>query len=302
MKILIVTGGSSSERKISLISAKNVKEALEKIGHSVSLFDLKKGLASLKKIVKNFDVVFPVLHGEEGEGGSLQQNLSKLKVPYVGGDPKGFREGWFKVSFKKWCEKNNITSSPWKKIKNVKDVLKFGFPSVLKSTNGGSSKEVVILKSEEDLKSTFTKNLLESRDELFVERFLPGVEITVAVLNDKALPIIEIIPPKGAWFDYKNKYSGGTKEIPNAPSVSGSIQKQAQEVAEQIHKKLRLGQYCRIDFIISDGKPYVLEINTIPGLTSESLFPKAAKAVRISFPELMDRLVKLAYGSKISKA
>lgn len=300
MKVLIITGGSFSERKISLMSANNVKEALEEIGYSVKLFDLKKGFGELKKIAKNFDVVFPVLHGEEGEGGSLQKFLSELKVPFVGGDPKGFKQGWYKIPFKKWCKLNRIPTAPWRIIpprhsepqaKNL--ILKFGFPSVLKSSSGGSSREVVILNSEDDLSSSAVKKLINSGYELFVERFLNGVEITVAVLNNKALPAIEIIPPAGGWFDWKNKYSGATKEIPNAPSVSQSLQKRAQEIAEKIHQKLNLGQYCRIDFIISNGKPYVLEVNTIPGLTSESLLPKAAAAMGISFPKLLDKIIKL---------
>ena len=221
----------------------------------------------------------------------------EIKIPFVGGDHKGFKQGWYKIPFKKWANKNNILTSDWKIIKSKEDILKFTFPSVLKSTSGGSSKEVVILKKQGDLKFSLAKKLLESNYELFIERFLPGIEVTVAILNSKALPVIEIIPPKGGWFDFKNKYSGETKEIINAPSVPKDLQKIAQKIAEVIHKKLNLGHYSRIDFIISDDKPYVLEINTIPGLTAESLFPKAAKAVGISFPDLMDKMIKLTLKS-----
>lgn len=299
MKVLIVTGGNTSERQISLLSAKNVKEVLEEKNYKVSLFDLKKGFAKLKKTAKNYDVAFPVLHGEEGEGGSLQQFLLKLKVPFVGGDPEGFRKSWYKIPFKKWADENNILTANWKLVKNhglagKKGILKFGFPSVLKSSNGGSSREVVILKSEGDLKNNITKKLLNSKEKLFVERFLPGIEVTVAMLGNTSLPVLEIVPPKGGWFNYKNKYSGATEEIPNAPSVDIKFQKEVQQIASYIHKSFNLGNISRIDFIISDGKPYVLEVNTIPGLTSKSLFPKAAKAVGISFPDLLDKLVKSA--------
>lgn len=295
MKVLIITGGTSSERKISLMSAHNVKGALEEEGHKVKLFDFKKGLTVLKKKVYDFDVVFPVLHGEEGEGGSLQAFLSKLKVRFVGGDSKGFRMGWFKIPFKKWSQKNNILTSDWKKIKNEQDLLSFGFPSVLKASNGGSSKEVVILKTKEDLKNPQTKKLLNSKLDLFVEKFLPGIEVTVGILENSPLPVVEIVPPKGGWFNYRNKYSGATKEITNAPSVNQDLQKLTQKIAATIHQKLKIGHYSRIDFIISGNKPYVLEINTIPGLTAESLLPKAARAIGISFPKLMDKLVNLAY-------
>lgn len=301
MKIIIITGGTTSERNISLISAKFVKKGLEESGHKVMLYDLKKGRIT-KNLVKDFDVVFPVLHGEEGEGGDLQKRLSMLKIPFVGGDWKGFKIGWHKIPFKKFCEQENIATAKWTEVKGKNDVIKFGFPSVLKSSNGGSSKEVIILKSAKDIESKSCQNLLKSNLPLFVEQFIPGIEVTVGILDSQALPVLEIIPPNGGWFDYKNKYNGETKEIPNAPSLSPELKKLVQKIALQIHQKLDLGQYSRIDFIVSNScghpkgvklTPYVLEVNTIPGLTSQSLFPKAAQAAGISFPELLDKLVKV---------
>lgn len=300
MKILVVTGGTTSERRISLMSAKQVKKGLEESDHQVKLFDLKKGAEKLKELIKNFDVVFPVLHGEEGEGGDLQKLLSLSGKPFVGGNPKGFKEGWYKLPFKKFCQANNILTSPWKTVKTPADISKFGFPSVLKSSSGGSSKEVVILKSATDLKTLLCQKLLKSRLPLFVEKYLPGIEVTVGILANKALPVVEIIPPAGKWFDYQNKYSGATQEIPHAPSLNEEMKKLIQKVALQIHQKLNLGPYSRIDFIISDQEAYVLEINTIPGLTSQSLFPKAAAAAGLTFPKLLDKMIKLAYANKVS--
>lgn len=306
MKALIITGGTSSERRISFMSAKQVKKGLEEVGHKVKLFDLKKGYQQLKKEALDFDVIFPVIHGEEGEGGSLQKFLSSLKVPFVGGDPKGFKKGWYKIPFKKFCEANNILTSPWKRVKHKGDLIRFGFPSVLKSSSGGSSLEVVILKSEADLKNRLLYKLLKSNQPLFVEKYLPGTEITVAILQNRALPVVEIIPTTG-WFDYHSKYSPETKEIPFAPSVAPNIQRLTQKIALKIHQTLKLGPYSRIDFIVSDGKPYVLEVNTIPGLTASSLFPKAAQAAGISFPKLLDKMIRVALGNdpilaKVAKA
>lgn len=301
MKVLLITGGTSSERRISLMSAKQVKEGLKEEGVQVELFDFKKGYSALKKLLTEFDVFFPVLHGREGEGGELQKFLAESKKPYVGGDPKGFREGWFKIPFKRFCEKNKIASSPWKVVKNLGEIKEFGFPAVLKSSSGGSSKEVVILKSSKDLGGKAFWGLLNSGFDLFVEKYLPGIEVTVGILDNQALPVIEIVPPKGSWFNYKNKYSGQTKEIPNAPSLDETTKKLVQRVTLQIHQKLNLGPYSRIDFIVSDKKAYVLEVNTIPGLTSQSLFPKAAQAAGISFPKLLDKIIKLAYENKVSK-
>lgn len=301
MKILIVTGGNTSERRISLLSAKQVKEGLKQAGFSAKLFDLKNGYEELKKLAKNFDVVFPVLHGEEGEGGELQKFLYGLKKPYVGGDYKGLKVGWYKIPFKKFCNENKILTSDWKIVKDKEDIKKFSFPSVLKASSGGSSKEVIILQSDKDLNQGALKRLLQTKAPLLIERFLPGIEVTVAILQNKPLPVLEIVPPKGGWFDYKNKYSGQTREIPFAPSVDKKMQRKVQKIALKIHKALRLGQISRTDFIIYQGKPYALEVNTIPGLTSGSLLPKAAKAAGISFPKLLEKCVNLAYESKISK-
>jgi len=303
MNILLITGGLSSERSVSLISAKEVKEALEENLHKVKIFNIKHGTDEMLKLIKNCDLVFPVLHGEEGEGGGLQKFLQKSDKPYVGGDPVGLKTGWYKIPFKEFCDKNNIPTAPWEKIKNIQDVIDCGLPCVAKSTNGGSSKEVAILKTKEDLKQKIFLNLFKLNQPLYVEKFLPGIEITVGILGNEALPVVEIVPPGGSWFNFKNKYSGETKEIVDTPNLTPKIKKQAQKIALKIHQTLNLGPYSRIDFIISkqpshsssgEVKPYVLEVNIIPGMTPNSLFPKAAKAAGYPFPQLIKKLVDLS--------
>ncbi|MFA5933353.1 MAG: ATP-grasp domain-containing protein [Microgenomates group bacterium] len=294
MNILLITGGLSSERSVSLISASEVKKALEKNNHHVQMFDIKNSAKKLSELINNCDVVFPVLHGEDGEGGELQKFLLKSGKPYVGGDPKGLKLGWYKIPFKEFCDKNNIPTASWKKIKTIQDVIDFGLPCVAKSTNGGSSKEVAILKNSIDLKKKIFLNLFKLNQSLYTERFLPGTEITVGILGDKALPVVEIIPPEGSWFDFKNKYSGKTKEIVDTPNLSAKIKKQSQEIALKIHQTLNLGQYSRIDFIVVNDIPYVLEVNIIPGMTPNSLFPKAALAAGFTFPKLIQKLVELS--------
>lgn len=289
MKVLIITGGHDSERTISLISANSVKEALESKNYTVKLFDFNQGLKELEKVLPKFDVVFPVMHGEEGEGGKLQKLLKNKKIKYVGGDPTGFKMGWYKIPFKKFCDKERIITAEWKIIKDKEDILEFGFPSVVKSSSGGSSKEVVILRSKLDLYKV--NKLLKNSSGVYIEKFIDGIEVTVGILNNTALPVLEIIPPKESWFDYRNKYSGETKEIPFAPSISKSIQKKTQQIALTIHRQLNLGSYSRIDFILSNDIPICLEVNTIPGLTPQSLFPKAALAAGISFPDLVEKLI-----------
>lgn len=295
MKILLITGGDSSEREVSLTSAKNVEKALTENGHDVKLYDLNQGYDPLVEISKEFEVLFPVLHGEEGEGGKLHKFLNELKKPVVGTkNYQGLEAAWYKISFKEYCDENEIPSADWKEVKTKKDIVEFGFPCVLKASNGGSSREVVILKSESDLELELAKQLLGKEKDLFVERYLVGIEATVGILNGKALPVVEIVPPEGEWFSYENKYTPRTQEIPFAPSIDQRIQRQIQEISVKVHNHFNLGSYSRMDFIILNNNPYMLEVNTIPGLTSESLLPKAAKAAGISFNEFLEELVKKA--------
>lgn len=300
MNILLITGGNSSERSVSLISAKEVKKALEANKQNVKIFDIKHGTKEMIKLIKNCDLVFPVIHGEEGEGGDLQKILLNRGKPFVGGHHLGFKKGWYKIPFKKFCDKEKILTAPWKIVKRESDVIKFGFPCVLKGSSGGSSKEVVILNSFEQLKTKPSQGLIHSTEPVFAERFLKGVEVTVGILGDNTLPVMEIMPPQGEWFDFKNKYSGKTQELPHAPSLDKKTRENIQNIALQMHKSLNLGHYSRIDFIVSENLANALEINTIPGLTPTSLFPKAAQAAGINFVELTQKLVDLALKHPIS--
>lgn len=294
MKVLLITGGNSSERPVSLNSAKNVKKALTSNGHKVKVYDLKKGYETLKELAKGYDILFPVLHGEEGEGGRLHKFLSKLKKPIVGTrNYKGLTAIWYKIKFKKYCNNAGISTSTWRLIKTEKDILNFGFPCVVKTSSGGSSLEVFILKTKSEL--TKNKKRIFSHHDLFAERYIKGTEITVGVLNNEALSVLEIISPNNGWFSYKNKYSSLTKEIPDAPSVDEKTKKLAKKIALSIHKNFNLGIYSRTDFIVSkDGTLYALEINTIPGLTSGSLIPKEAAVKGLSFNEFIETLITSA--------
>jgi len=295
MNILVVTGGLSSERKISLMSARNVALGLKQKGYKVKLYDLKQGYENIRFLVKEFDVIFPVLHGEEGEGGRLHKYLVKFNKPIVGtSNFEGLHKAWDKVSFKKFCDKNSILTPRWKIVKNQAHVRKFGFPVVLKSSSGGSSREVLIVKSEKDFKHNLLKRLLKPDISVFAERFIQGTEVTVGIMENRALPIIKIVPPKGEWFSYKNKYLSETKEIVDPSDISQVTKCKLQKIALDIHRKFKLGSYSRIDFILEKGKPYVLEVNTIPGLTKESLLPKMAKAEGIEFKDFVNLLVKIA--------
>jgi D-alanine-D-alanine ligase len=295
MRILILSGGNSSERTVSLTSARTVKKALQENGHKVKLYDLRQGYQNIISEAKNFDVLFPVLHGEEGEAGPLHKFLVKIGKPIVGTrNYKGLSEAWNKIPFKKYCDKNGIKTPGWAIVKNKDDVIKFGFPCVLKASNGGSSREVVILKTAKDMQNGDFKKLVKLDMPLFVEKYFKGIEVTVGILDGKVLPFIEIVPPKNSWFSYENKYDGSTQEIPFAPSVPKTRQQKIAKIFLKIQNHFNLGTYFRTDFIVAGGIPYVLDVNTIPGLTPGSLFPKQALAAGLSFPQMLEKLINCA--------
>ena len=290
MKVVVLTGGVSNEREVSLISAKNVEEALKRLGYETEIFDIKDGLENLQ--VSKDDVVFPVVHGKEGEGGDLQKKLEKREIKFVGSGSKALKKGWEKIPFKKFCDSEGIITPKWQVIKDQNEIS-ISMPIVVKPSDSGSSIDIFFAHTESDLTEIPFKDLFEKYKELIIEEFIQGVEVTCGVLGDMALPVLEIVPPEGGSFDYENKYNGKTKEIPFAPSLPEEIQKEVQKISLEIHQKLGCKDISRSDFLVKDGTIYALEINTIPGLTSESLFPKEAKAIGIGFDELMGRLIKM---------
>lgn len=296
MRILIITGGSSGERKISLASAKNVGQALKKLNYDVEFFDLAKGLELLSEKGRKADLVFPIIHGKEGESGELQEYLEKLKVKFIGSESKACRMGWDKFNFKKFCQKYSIQTPRWTRVnRNNFNKIRFKKPFIIKPSDSGSSLDVYLVKNNRDLEKIDLKNLFRRYREVMIEEYIQGIEVTVGILGKKVLPIIEIKPPDGELFDYKNKYNGKTKEIPHAPSLNENQREKVQKMAFLIHSLLGCRHYSRIDFIVNKNDIYALEINTIPGLTKGSLLPKAVKSNGLSFEQMVEKLASLAF-------
>lgn len=294
LRIAVLMGGESSERDISLISGRAVLDALDLKKYQISVYDPKKDLVKLARDKGKIDVVFPVLHGKGGEDGTIQGLLELLHLPYVGSRVLASALAMDKAKTKEIYQYYKIPTPSYSVIKN--DLAsKISLPVVIKPISQGSSVGAsVVLK-----KSQLSKALREAfalEDNIMVEEYIEGIEITASVLgNEKplALPIIEIIPPDGKFFDRKVKYNGATKEIVPA-RISLTLTKEIQDLAIKAHICLGCRGFSRTDMIIKKNKIYVLETNTIPGLTAESLFPKAAKAKGINFSELLDRLIRLA--------
>ena len=252
MKILIVTGGDNAEREISFLSANNVKSSLEKLNHIVELFDFSLGFDALDKKLSGIDLVFPVLHGIEGEGGDLQKFLEDKNIKFVGSPSKACYDGWDKIAFKKFCDQNNILTANWQTIKN-KNEINIPLPYVIKTPDNGSSVDVYLVKNISDLEKINFEKIFSKYSEILVEDFIEGIEVTSGVLKDIVLPPIEIVPPAESAFDFENKYNGKTQELPDAPSLTELQKKDLSEIVKKIHFGLGCRDMSRSDFILKDN-------------------------------------------------
>lgn len=294
MKLLIIYGGFglSQEAEVSERSGQQVSAAARAAGFDVTEFKLTKdNLEELKSQLKNFDAVFPVLHGKFGEDGGIQQILDEAGVKYVGSDVALSKLCFDKPSTQNKLKTAGIVIPDFHIITAAEQFQDAWLPCVIKPPQGGSSVDTFIWKTAPEpakLTELFTRH-----DSLMVEQYIPGREFTVGVLDSEALPLIEIIPPQDGWFDYENKYSGASQEIVN-PELSPEISQEMQNIAVKAYQACGCRHLARVDFILQDDQPFCLEINTMPGFTSESLYPKAAKAIGYDMPTLIKKLVDLA--------
>lgn len=293
MKLLVIYGGTglSREAAVSELSGRQVIEAAKVAGLDVAEFLLTKdNLEELQSQLKNYDVIFPVLHGQFGEDGGIQTMLEKSGVQYIGSAAAASQLCFDKPSTQIRLKEAGIVIPDFHLISSVEQFNPDWLPCVIKPPQGGSSVDTFIWKAV-DLDQL--AQLLDQYGALMVEQFIQGRELTVGILGNDTLPIVEIIPPDGGWFDYDNKYSGKSQEIVNPP-LSTEISQLVQSIALTAHQTCGCRHLSRVDFILRDNQPYCLEINTLPGFTSESLFPKAAKAAGYDLPALVKKLIELA--------
>jgi D-alanine-D-alanine ligase len=295
VKILVLGGGDSPEREVSLRSAKSVAEAARQAGFEVVEADPKDGLAVLNE-ASNDTLVFPILHGKNGEDGILQKQLEAANLPFLGSDSRSSE-----ACFDKWITRQNLEAAgitiPAGAIVNKREYENHPItknPHVLKINHGGSSIGTLIARHVQKVSPADVNDLFEMEDHAVLEQLIEGTEITVPILDTKALPVIEIVPPVNGEFDYENKYNGQSAEICPPESVSEDIQKQAQELAEKVHKTMGCRHLSRVDIMIDKtGRLFVLEINTMPGMTDQSLYPKSAAVSGIPMPQLVKKFAEL---------
>ncbi|HPN84268.1 MAG TPA: UDP-N-acetylmuramate dehydrogenase [Victivallales bacterium] len=291
IKVALLKGGSSNERNISLISAKYVAGALRDAGMKVEEIDILK--PEMTDSMKKADIVFPVLHGGFGEDGEIQELLEKAKIKFVGSSSASCKLTIDKITSKKLMLEKGIPTADFEVVTkhNRSEVAKFakrlGLPLVIKAPKEGSTVGISILEDLEKLDETIEKTF-SFGDEILLEKFIKGREITIGVLHGKALPVIEIEFP-GATYDFDAKYThakGETKYHCPPVNVPETIQKKSQKIAELFYEASGARDMLRIDMIFDGKELFVLEANSIPGFTDSSLLPKAAKAAGISFTEL----------------
>lgn len=294
MQVLILTGGSSNEREVSLRSAKNTEAALTKAGHETTVIDISDKFI-LEDELKRIDVVLPIIHGAGGEDGKIQTELEKHGAKFLGSGSQASAVAFDKIAFKERMAEHGILTPNWQIVDRdtfVSSGLK-NKPYVLKPIKGGSSIDTFIVHNPGHQVSNFDETF-KKYGQLLLEELIIGQEITVSVLDKTALPVILIIPPEGEEFDYDNKYNGKSQELVEPDILSPKIAKEAKALAEKVHQLTELEHISRTDMIISpDGAIYTLETNTMPGLTEQSLFPKAAEATGMSMPDLVEKLIKL---------
>ncbi|MDQ3065298.1 MAG: D-alanine--D-alanine ligase [bacterium] len=296
MKILILAGGTSNERDVSLRSGQAVAEAMRELRHDYTVCDPAESSFDIKALTEGVDAVFISLHGAGGEDGSIQAELEALGVPYTGSGSNASKLCFDKDKYKKFLNEHDFTSVEGKLVSSLDlDDSIFKSPFVLKPFDGGSSLDTIIAREVNEQKMNDVKALLNLYPKMLAEKLIVGNELTVGIFDDKALPVIEIIPPEGLEFDYENKYNGATQELCPPLNIPEDVQAKAQDIAMKIHNLTNCKDMSRTDFMLdSNNQLYVLETNTIPGHTSQSLLPKMLAAAGITFSEFVDRLIQLA--------
>lgn len=332
MKIVVLAGGLSKERDVSLSSGSKVANTLLDNGHDVCLIDLFLGVETLEnvfidknngkkftyevtdkepdleglkckyntekhigknvlEVCKMADLVFVALHGSCGEDGKLQALFELEGIKFTGTSSVGCALAMDKELSKKLMVADNIKTARWVSLKRNEDINleKISFPCVVKPCSNGSSMGVSIVETNEDVKDAI-EMAFKYEDKILVEEYISGREFSVGVLDNNALPAIEIITNEG-FYDYKNKYQAGLVEEICPANIEEDLEKEMSKLALKVHKALHLGYYSRIDFRVDNkGNIYCLEANTLPGMTPTSLLPQEAQAAGISYENLCEMI------------
>jgi len=300
-RIGVLMGGPSNERDISLKSGRTVYQALKSQGLNVMPLDIKS-TNCLKKIKKaRIKVAFIALHGKFGEDGTVQEILESLGIPYTGSGVIASYLCLNKIASRRIFKHNKIPSPEYNILhrrtwKECIENLKLKFPLVVKPSSEGSSIGVSFVHKSSELAKAI-RLAFRYDDTIIIEKYIKGREITVGILKEKPLPIVEIIP-KNKFFNFQAKYVKGKSDYIVPAKIPKTHYKRAQELGALAHKALGCQGFSRVDMILEKRGPVVLEVNSIPGLTSTSLLPMAASVCGLDFGRLCVEIIKLSYKKK----
>lgn len=302
LTIALIAGGKSSEREVSLAGAAQVFEALDKSRYTIRRYDPLTDLPRLVADASEINLALIILHGSFGEDGTVQGLLELLDVPYQGAGVLGSAAAMNKLAAKRLYEGAGLPVPPYLCMERHASVSEatilegIGLPLVIKPVGSGSSVGMSIVRDAAALGPALEKAFAEDRSVL-AEAYIDGIEITAGVIGNReleALPLIEIIPGDDYdFFDYDAKYKPGASQEICPARIDAALTEKAQTYAKTAHRALFIEGYSRTDFILKDDEFYVLETNTIPGMTPTSLLPQAAKAAGYDFGSLLDKLIAL---------
>lgn len=296
MKVGIIMGGISSEREISLKSGEAIYKNIDKEKYDVVKIMIDKKEDIIKKVKEEkIEFALLALHGQFGEDGIVQSVLQCMGVKYSGCSPLSSAACMDKDITKKMLKANNIRTANWINLKSIEDIdykeiENLGYPVFVKPTHGGSSVATFMVKQKEDILKA-VKEGFKVDTEVMIEKFIKGEEITCPILNEKVCPILAI-EPTSEFFDFESKYKdGGAKEY--IVNLEKSLEDEVVKMAMKTYNALKCSVYARVDFIVTkDMVPYVLEVNTLPGMTENSLFPKSVKGINMSYGDLIDKIIE----------
>jgi D-alanine-D-alanine ligase len=293
MRVTVLYGGPSAEREVSLVSGKAVIDGLKSMGHDVFGSDVSP--TDLSGLDYPHDVIFPVLHGQFGESGELQEILEQRRLPFVGSGSKASRLGMDKVATKRAWEAAGLPTPPYEVLtreNSTPSTIKA--PCAVKAFDSGSSIDVFICKTDAAAADAI-KTILDKHGKVLVEKFVKGPELTVGLLEEQPLAPIRIVP-KREFFDFEAKYKASDTEHRFDLGLPDELVQKCKTLAKQANAVIGALDLARIDVLIDENEmvPYLIEINTLPGFTPKSLLPEAAAHGGLAFGPLVDRLVKRA--------
>jgi D-alanine-D-alanine ligase len=300
LAIGVLYGGPSSEREVSIDSGENCAKALEAAGYDVHRVLLDGSFTAQNARDLGIDVALLALHGEFGEDGRIQEILEEADIPYTGSGIDASSRAFDKMLAKQCFERAGVRTPAWMCI-DICDIEKKGGaarmylvpPVVVKPATGGSSLGITIVKSENQIGPAINK-AAEYGDSILIERFVKGRELTVGILNGAALPVLEL-KPATEFFDYNAKYKDDTTQMQCPALLPEDVTRRVQETALAAHNALLCRDVSRVDIILDrDHLPWVLEVNTLPGMTSHSLLPRVAAVNGLSFTDLCEELLRAA--------